>query len=538
MNKKLFSWKALAGLALLVAMGLTSCKQGTEVDPENPTPEKPVTPTAKGTELSGFKTVAELNKLLAETKDITDNIKAGGEVTITLDCSNLKAAAGDILVIPSKDDATINLVFANALKENKGLVISDAALDVLNIDFPAAEMGDITFDMPYSKLTVDSEAGATLGTAAFFTNDNSMDDLATTIGDGITIEVFKNWDDTQSYGPIVVDGAEIEALCVDANYPGWTNNNANGFVVPNATTDIDEWDPVYVTSLYLADDAWIRCSQNKKKTVVEKITIAEGKTLTLAEGYVNEVVGEGEGANVDYGWSINDFGRGTSFSNVTLDGNNEQLGSSDEPTESTFTNCTLVDFWRIYMGQDSATGLKFTFDNYTSTRVFYPVYADADDLAYSYEFSKCEFAPGVRVDAYAEGDNVLDKNGDPIKQTMYHYEWDNPDDDPDQGWIAENVEKLTDVPAAVRKGETGWYYPYPYEPRVYSFDGLELVPSFSECKYNDKAVSDKNVTSFLIWTELDGEDGTAVAETNYVQIGDKLYKRIWTKTNGTILVEQ
>ena len=33
MNKKLFSWKALAGLALLVAMGMTSCKNTTEVDP-------------------------------------------------------------------------------------------------------------------------------------------------------------------------------------------------------------------------------------------------------------------------------------------------------------------------------------------------------------------------------------------------------------------------------------------------------------------------------------------------------------------------
>ena len=46
MNKKLFSWKALAGLALLVAMGLTSCKQGTEIDPEDPTgATKPVTHT-------------------------------------------------------------------------------------------------------------------------------------------------------------------------------------------------------------------------------------------------------------------------------------------------------------------------------------------------------------------------------------------------------------------------------------------------------------------------------------------------------------
>ena len=43
MNKKLFSWKALAGLALLVAMGMTSCKNTTEVDPNDPYATK--TPT-------------------------------------------------------------------------------------------------------------------------------------------------------------------------------------------------------------------------------------------------------------------------------------------------------------------------------------------------------------------------------------------------------------------------------------------------------------------------------------------------------------
>ena len=45
MNKKLFSWKALAGLALLVAMGLTSCNNNTVVDPNDPyntkTPTQP-----------------------------------------------------------------------------------------------------------------------------------------------------------------------------------------------------------------------------------------------------------------------------------------------------------------------------------------------------------------------------------------------------------------------------------------------------------------------------------------------------------------
>ena len=52
MNKKLFSWKALAGLALLVAMGMTSCKNTTEVDPNDPyntkTPTKPGTSTKDG----------------------------------------------------------------------------------------------------------------------------------------------------------------------------------------------------------------------------------------------------------------------------------------------------------------------------------------------------------------------------------------------------------------------------------------------------------------------------------------------------------
>ena len=56
MNKKLFSWKALAGLALLVAMGMTSCKNTTEVDPNDPynttKPVKPGTSTAGDADLT------------------------------------------------------------------------------------------------------------------------------------------------------------------------------------------------------------------------------------------------------------------------------------------------------------------------------------------------------------------------------------------------------------------------------------------------------------------------------------------------------
>ena len=92
MNKKLFSWKALAGLALLVAMGLTSCKQGTEVDPTDPYATKtPTTPSAttKGsanvtiTVVSGSDLLSQYNTWYATLNtDQKNAIKDAKEFTI------------------------------------------------------------------------------------------------------------------------------------------------------------------------------------------------------------------------------------------------------------------------------------------------------------------------------------------------------------------------------------------------------------------------------------------------------------------------
>jgi len=252
-------------------------------------------------------------------------------------------------------------------------------------------------------------------------------------------------------------------------------------------------------------------------------------------GAATEIVGAGEGAVLTgfYG----DYA--AKYSNLTIDGNSNGYGGSNDPIDATFENCTLVDFDYIYLSQKSATGLVINFDDNTSTNIYYPVYASASDASYSYTFSKCEFPEGSSVRAFSEGVNILDKDGNPIKETLYAYGWNDPDDDPDEGWIyKDGIEKITDIPEAVRKGETGYYYDYLYEPRTYAFSDLALIPVFSECKYDGAAVSEKNVGKFLIYTTLWGADDTAVATTTQVKIGDKTYKRVYSKNNGWILVEQ
>ena len=547
MNKKLFSWKALAGLALLVAMGMTSCKQDNAVAfDENGNyviPEKPVTPTATGTSLKGFKTVAELNTLIAGTKDITDNIKAGGSVTINVDCSNLEAAAGDKIVIPGKTDATINLVFTNKAKKNDGLVIADDALDAVTVTFPEGEFGDVAFEMPYSTLTLASAGATTLGKTAFNVNKNDRSEFATTISSGITINSIKTWykdanDVFQWSGRILAkEGAKIVALLVDADRNNVSNSD-KGYYIPQVTTNLSKWEEVYVKDLnVVANHATVWADSYDNKAVVNKITIAEGDTVTVWGGAAKEIVGAGNGAFLT---RIDGLDQATKYSNLTIQGRNYGY-----TFKGTFDNCTLNDFNSLYLTQASASKLKFTKSegNTYTTNVYYPVTAGAGDASFKYSFSECEFGEYTKVYAWGEGTNVIGKDGNPIKETLYAYEYYDYDKS-DGSWVykyVSGVEKLTDIPDSIRMGTTTKYssfWTYVYEPKIYVFNDLSLIPSFSKCKTVGKDVSDKNVSDFLSYNSLTGEDGKAVATTTEVEIDGKLYKRIYTKTNGYILIEE
>jgi hypothetical protein len=103
MNKKLFSWKALAGLALLVAMGLTSCLQGTEVDPTDPYSTK--TPTTPSITTKG-------------TPDVTITIVAAGD--LATQWSKLDAK----IVKELREKTTLNIAINNAGYKLDGAVIA------------------------------------------------------------------------------------------------------------------------------------------------------------------------------------------------------------------------------------------------------------------------------------------------------------------------------------------------------------------------------------------------------------------------------
>ena len=214
MNKKLFSWKALAGLALLVAMGMTSCKNTTEVDPNDPYNTKtPTTPsaTSKGSanvtitvvastdlETQYDKWAASLNadqkKAIADAKEFTIAINAKG---YKLD--------GGVLTLPKvwspANDKTLNVVFTSGFAEAKNALVIDADANNsganVNVTLPAGEY-DLTLTAANVRPVLNSEAGATVKTLNATISSVAKNNL--TIGDGVKVNILAADNDVKKAG--------------------------------------------------------------------------------------------------------------------------------------------------------------------------------------------------------------------------------------------------------------------------------------------------------------------------------------------------
>ena len=286
MNKKLFSWKALAGLALLVAMGLTSCKQGTEVDPNDPYNTK--TPTQPGTSTKGGDLVFTITKSsdltsLWASYDATKKAELMKKTTlnIVINSGSYKLDGG-VLTLPKFFNTTansvLNLTFNGSFQDtDKNPLALDASSNLdgakVNIVVPGQTFNMI-LDAAKVAATLSSQGAATIGTFKAIANTEKNNALS--INSGVTV----NGIDDASTGAIVKNGGAINALIVNA---APTFVTKKGFKVGNQDT--------YVTSLIINTTGLT--ITNDKDTPLGDITINKNKDLTLgfADAKINSVAG-------------------------------------------------------------------------------------------------------------------------------------------------------------------------------------------------------------------------------------------------------
>ena len=398
MNKKLFSWKALAGLALLVAMGMTSCKNTTEVDPNDPyNTTKPVQPgtSEKGADLAF--TITKTSDLASLWKNYDATKKAElmkkTELNIVINSGAYKLDGG-VLTLPAffntPANSVLNLTFnGNFQDADKQPLNLDASTNLkgakVNIKLPAQafNMG-IDATNVAANLTSD---GATLGVLAAAANIAKNNALS--INSGVTVNAI----DLQSTGAILTNGGSINALIVDAN-PVCINKK--GFQIGNQA--------VYTNNLII-DAAGITVS-NDNDTPLGNIVINKGCDVTF--GYIGAAIASVAGATkaseckVELGGNnINGIG---SLKNVTV----TNSGSGFYVEKTAFDGAVLAENVTI---SDKAT----TFSNVevTGLNVWFDFTADNQ----TFTFSNVKFAAATRVNIWGG----IYVSTTPSKTT---YQWD------------------------------------------------------------------------------------------------------------------
>ena len=285
MNKKLFSWKALAGLALLVAMGLTSCNNNTVVDPNDPlntkTPTKPGTSTKDG-DLAFTVTKSSDLVDLWNAYDATKKAELMKKTTlnIVVNSAGYKLDGG-VITLPKFFNTTANSVLNLTFKGN----FQDADKQPLKIDASTNLVGaKVNIVVPAQAFKMSLNAtnvaatlasdGATINELHVAANDNKNN--AVTINSGVTVKGIND----ASTGAILVNGGAINALIVNA---APTFETKKGFKVGSADT--------YVTSLIINTTGLT--IKNDKDTPLGDITINKGCDVTLgfAGATVNSITG-------------------------------------------------------------------------------------------------------------------------------------------------------------------------------------------------------------------------------------------------------
>ena len=521
MNKKLFSWKALAGLALLVAMGMTSCKQGTEVDPNDPynvnKPAQPgiVTGTADVTirvvKPSDFNTQFSnwINGLSANDKKakVTDK----SSFTIDVQTGSMKlaedASVADLtMTIPAElDGKTVTVNLLNGFAEKKNVLRFNVPANndkVVTINLPADEFA---FDLTNTKAIVDLGGSATI--SRFTLANAAGQNKPVTIKSGLNI---KNYASAANTNYIKVEGS-IDAIEV-ATAPAILADK--GVAVAGSLPSNNQ----YRVKSYVAVADMTIDARGYKGGEIEKLFVAAGKKVILENKagsdngknnqmpYVKEIIGLGAGSAVEFvsedglknvtaitgaaadkQITVTQFNSWTYIddNNVTQTGYDANLNIfSDIFTNAKVTKTSNVQYPKtqtnyIYVYGPSLLN-DVTLDGYVDVA--------APAAVSTFTFNNVALPVGTRVNLWKIMNltPVLDANGKQVTRDYYAWLSD----------ITNNVWSYgfySDIPASILEldptGSRGYWYCYSSTP-IYeeTEDDIDVTIAFTNCKYNDKAM--------------------------------------------------
>jgi hypothetical protein len=272
MNKKLFSWKALAGLALLVAMGLTSCKPGAEVDPSDPTGQtKPTKPSIVVNNANVNITITKAADFKAQwdatvVGDVLKKLKEADEVNVTVKAAGYELD-GTKITVPKIWDTpnakVLNITFDSFAKTEKALTldVDQNAGATVNITLPSQTLPlDLTASAVRS--SIKSAGEATVSELTGTTSDKAKNALK--VATGVTVNALN-----LTSGLVAKDGGEVVAVVLNAD-PSWDDATKKNAVKANGIT---------FENLIIAGTVDI--DGNKDNTKINNIDIKDGAQLTI-----------------------------------------------------------------------------------------------------------------------------------------------------------------------------------------------------------------------------------------------------------------
>lgn len=395
MNKKLFSWKALAGLALLVAMGMTSCKNTTEVDPNDPYNVK--TPTQPGISIKGSADVTitviasgdlatQWNSLAAATKETlreksTLNVLVksgaykldGGVLQLPNFFAGAKATTGKVVNVQF-DGGFQNADYLNTKKDGKKALTLNTDLlagNQVNFILPAGNY-DVNIETTQTEASL-SGADTNIG---YFTFKCATDKSATSIKSGVTIKRA-----VPGTGDIKIAGGALEAKVITASEGQANNYNSTagaGFPVGGQAAAYD---------LFIESGTPTITNIAKEAYKIGTVTIAKGAGVIFSEKkpFVTKIVGEDAACTVKFSDTDTDAGSTTNLTNVgAIEKCVLTLGSTLILKNDIFTNVEFAT--AVTMGTNSVAGVAFNTLNINFA---------TDNTTYSFSGVDFKVAPSI-----------------------------------------------------------------------------------------------------------------------------------------------